>query len=152
MNRKVTREERQEIYKNGISECVCDTPGECQLFMLKMSKNLHRRCQNSQSDRDWFLESVKRRDTEQDNSAYQKKLTEQSAKAKVDNAILSLQDKGIGLEDKKSKGLGDTVSKVLAAFGITEEVISKATGGNCNCDKRKVWLNKIFPYGVKEDD
>tara|TARA_Y100000310_G_scaffold270418_1_gene284233 strand:- start:15218 stop:15676 length:459 start_codon:yes stop_codon:yes gene_type:complete len=152
MNRKVTREERREIYKKGLSECICDTPGECQLFMLAMSENLHRRCQNRQSDRDWFLESVKRRDTDQANIDYQKKLTEQAANAKIDNAILALESQGIGLEDKRSKGLGDTVAKVLGAFGITKEVISKTTGSNCNCDKRKAWLNKIFPYGVKEDD
>ena len=35
----------------------------------------------------------------------------------------------------KQKGLGDTVEK-----------ISKATGRDCGCDKRKEYLNKKFPY------
>lgn len=151
MNKKVTREERQEIYKEGLKECICDDPGECQLFMLAMSETLHNRCKNRQSDRDWFLESVKRRDTDQDNTEYQKKLTDQAAKAKVDNAILALQSRGISLEDEESAGLGDTVAKVLSSFGITKEVISKISGGSCKCDKRKAWLNTIFPYGTKDE-
>jgi hypothetical protein len=151
MNRKVTREERQEIYKEGLKECLCDEPGECQLFMLAMSKNLHHRCKSRQSDRDWFLESVKRRDTDQENADYQDKLTEQAARNKVDNAILALQHRGISLKDKESSGLGDTVAKVLGSFGITKEVVSKITGGDCKCDKRKAWLNTIFPYGMKDE-
>lgn len=33
----------------------------------------------------------------------------------------------------KSKGLGDTIEKI--------------TKGNCGCEKRKLKLNKLFPYG-----
>ncbi len=151
MNKKVTREERQEIYKEGLKECICDSPGQCQLFMLAMSENLHDHCKNSQSYRDWFLESVKRRDTDKENENYQRKLTRQAANAKVDNAILALQHKGVSLKDEKSTGLGDTVTKVLGSFGITKEIISKVTGGSCKCEKRRKWLNTIFPYGVKDE-
>ena len=46
---------------------------------------------------------------------------------------------------KSSKGLGDTVSKV----------IKKVTGGKVeecdSCKKRKEMLNKLFPYKNKEN-
>ena len=151
MNKKITREERQEIYKEGLKECVCDNPGECQLFMLAMSENLHNHCKSSQSYRDWFLKSVKRRDTDKENENYQRKLTRQAENAKVDNAILALQHKGVSLKDEESTGLGDTVAKVLGSFGITKEIISNVTGSGCKCEKRRNWLNTIFPYGIKDD-
>ncbi len=49
-------------------------------------------------------------------------------------------------EVKKSKGLGDTVSKVIkkATFGKVEECDS--------CKKRKEMLNKLFPYKEKDND
>lgn len=48
----------------------------------------------------------------------------------------------------KSKGLGDTVEKITEATGIKKvvETISKATGKDCGCSKRKDALNRIFPY------
>ena len=48
----------------------------------------------------------------------------------------------------KSKGLGDTVEKITTATGIKKvvETISKATGKDCGCGKRKDALNRIFPY------
>ena len=39
------------------------------------------------------------------------------------------------MENKKSKGLGDTVAK-----------ITKVTGKDCNCGKRQENLNRLFPY------
>ena len=45
----------------------------------------------------------------------------------------------------KSKGLGDSVEKVLKATGI-DKVAKKILGDDCNCDERKKTLNKMFPY------
>jgi hypothetical protein len=49
---------------------------------------------------------------------------------------------------RKAKGLGDTIEAITEATGIKKviEVFSKATGLDCNCDKRKETLNKLFPY------
>ena len=49
---------------------------------------------------------------------------------------------------KKQKGLGDTFEAITKATGIKKVVvkISKATGKDCGCDKRKEYLNKKFPY------
>jgi len=46
---------------------------------------------------------------------------------------------------RKPKGLGDTVENVLKATGI-DKIAKFVLGEDCNCDKRKEKLNKIFPY------
>ena len=45
----------------------------------------------------------------------------------------------------KSKGLGDTVEKVLQATKL-DKVAKFVLGEDCNCDKRKEFLNRKFPY------
>jgi hypothetical protein len=45
----------------------------------------------------------------------------------------------------ESKGLGDTVEKVLEATGIAK-VAKWLLGEDCGCDERKTKLNQIFPY------
>ena len=52
------------------------------------------------------------------------------------------------MEDKKSKGLGDSIEKFTKATGIKRVVnkIAKATGKDCGCNKRKDTLNRFFPY------
>ena len=52
----------------------------------------------------------------------------------------------------KSKGLGDTIEKVVAATGLKSlsEIATRAMNRkDCGCDKRKAWLNKQFPYKTK---
>ena len=46
---------------------------------------------------------------------------------------------------RKQKGLGDTVENVLKATGV-DKVAKFVLGEDCNCDKRKEKLNKMFPY------
>ena len=52
------------------------------------------------------------------------------------------------MENKKSKGLGDTIAKITKATGIKKvvEKISEATGKDCGCGKRQDTLNRLFPY------
>lgn len=45
----------------------------------------------------------------------------------------------------KSKGLGDTVEKVLEATGVAK-VAKWLLGEDCGCDERKAKLNELFPY------
>lgn len=44
----------------------------------------------------------------------------------------------------EDKGLGDTIERITKATGIKRmtEAISKATGKDCGCDKRKEKLNE----------
>jgi len=50
---------------------------------------------------------------------------------------------------KPSKGLGDTVEKVLKATGI-DKVAKFVLGEDCGCDERKKTLNHLFPYQKPE--
>tara|TARA_R100000655_G_scaffold25878_2_gene53399 strand:- start:413 stop:787 length:375 start_codon:yes stop_codon:yes gene_type:complete len=45
----------------------------------------------------------------------------------------------------KSKGLGDSIEKVLKKTGI-DKVAKKVLGDDCGCEERKQVLNKLFPY------
>jgi hypothetical protein len=45
----------------------------------------------------------------------------------------------------QSKGLGDTVEKVLQATGI-DKVAKFIMGEDCGCEERKQKLNHLFPY------
>ena len=49
----------------------------------------------------------------------------------------------------KSKGLGDTVEKVLKATGI-DKIAKFILGEDCGCDERKALLNKLYPYQKPE--
>ena len=55
------------------------------------------------------------------------------------------------MENKKSKGLGDTVAKITKATGIKKvvDIVVEATGKDCGCDKKQESLNKLFPYNNK---
>jgi|TARA_R110002012_G_scaffold160065_1_gene321763 hypothetical protein len=57
---------------------------------------------------------------------------------------------------KKSKGLGDTISKITEATGIKAVVdkVSELTGIDCGCEERKQALNKLYPYSrqMTEDE
>ena len=45
----------------------------------------------------------------------------------------------------KSKGLGDTVSKITKATGI-KDVVKFVAGEDCGCDERQEKLNELFKY------
>ena len=50
-------------------------------------------------------------------------------------------------------GLGDLVESVFTKFGITSEKIEAALGTeDCGCDKRKQFLNQLFPFTRKNDE
>jgi len=49
------------------------------------------------------------------------------------------------MKKKLSKGLGDSVEKVLKATGI-DKVAKKILGDDCGCEERKQKLNQMFPY------
>ena len=50
------------------------------------------------------------------------------------------------MDNKKSKGLGDSIEKFTKATGI-KKVVDKISGKkDCGCNKRKEALNKAFPY------
>ena len=68
----------------------------------------------------------------------------------VEAAIEALKEEKIDITQKESEGLGDTVSKVLTKFGITEKLMTKVLKRSCGCSERKAFLNKLWPYVKKE--
>jgi hypothetical protein len=44
----------------------------------------------------------------------------------------------------KDQGLGDTIERFTNATGLKR--LSEKIPGGCNCDHRKNWFNKNFPY------
>ena len=53
------------------------------------------------------------------------------------------------MEDKKPKGLGDSIERITKATGIHNlaQKGAKAMGKkDCGCGKRRDALNKMFPY------
>ena len=52
-------------------------------------------------------------------------------------------------DETSSKGLGDSVEKVLEATGVSD-VVKFIAGEDCGCDERKERLNNIFPYTKAE--
>jgi hypothetical protein len=52
-----------------------------------------------------------------------------------------------------SRGLGDTVARVLNATGVgpvAKTVITAVTGQPCGCEKRRNLLNKLVPYSKEQ--
>ncbi len=55
---------------------------------------------------------------------------------------------------QRSKGLGDTVAKVMTITGVKAavETVTKAIGiEDCGCEKRQEALNKLVPYKNNND-
>jgi hypothetical protein len=73
----------------------------------------------------------------------------------MDQVINELESKGINLdvtqEDFQTRGLGDVVEGVLTKFGVTQERYKEWFGlQECNCTKRKKYLNSLFSWSVKK--
>jgi hypothetical protein len=52
-------------------------------------------------------------------------------------------------QEKKSKGLGDTIAKVTKATGI-DKAVKFVAGEDCGCEERQEKLNQLFSYDVPE--
>ena len=76
-------------------------------------------------------------------------------KHKVDEVINELESKGVKFRDHEKGddvvGLGDVVESALSAVGITEETFKKMFNlKECNCSKRKKWLNNLLSWHKNE--
>ncbi len=73
----------------------------------------------------------------------------------LDNIISELESKGITSDIDRVKfqtsGLGNVVESVLNKFGITQERYKQWFNlEECNCTKRKEWLNNFFSWQVRD--
>ena len=72
-------------------------------------------------------------------------------KNEMNMVIRELESRGIKsnshITDQDMRGLGDVVEDVLKRFGITEERFKQWFSlQECNCSKRKAWLNNLFSW------
>jgi hypothetical protein len=70
-------------------------------------------------------------------------------KHEMDLVINELNAKGVKFNSKEHeiKGLGDALEETLTRFGITEERFKDWFGlKECNCSKRKKYLNNLFSW------
>jgi hypothetical protein len=71
-------------------------------------------------------------------------------KQQMDIVISELEKAGVSASshiNKDSVGLGDVVESVLKSVGITEERFKEFFNlTECNCSKRKAWLNNILSW------
>jgi hypothetical protein len=55
----------------------------------------------------------------------------------------------------KDRGLGDTIARATKATGLDKFVQQFAEGlnipGGCGCKERQAYLNKVVPYGKKNN-
>tara|TARA_B100000287_G_C20477056_1_gene719599 strand:+ start:304 stop:528 length:225 start_codon:yes stop_codon:yes gene_type:complete len=65
----------------------------------------------------------------------------------MDKVIKELEDQGVNVDATEMTGLGDLVEAALTKFGVTEERFKNWFNlKECNCSKRKAWLNKVFRW------
>ena len=82
-------------------------------------------------------------------------LSNDDIKNEMQPVIDELEKKGINFNTKEGEytGLGDVVESTLQTFGITEERFKKWFNlKECNCNKRKKWLNNLFSWRVRDKE
>lgn len=76
-------------------------------------------------------------------------------KQEMDQVIRELEEKNIKFhtQDTEVVGLGDVVEETLKKFGITQERFKEWFGlQECNCTKRKKFLNNLFSWHRKKKE
>ena len=76
------------------------------------------------------------------------------ARNEMNQVITELEKRGVDVNSHLSddvRGLGDVVEDVLTTFGITQERFKQWFNlEECNCTKRKKWLNGLFSWKVEQ--
>ena len=127
-----------------------------------MNENLHRKCKSGQNWRDNFsnfFTSLASEEVRSHNAAReaafmdqikQQEIARRKEEKDLDDAMAEIESRAKGIE---MEGIGDFVENVLSKFGVTQERVQKALGTkDCGCDKRKQFLNQLFPFARKNDE
>lgn len=73
----------------------------------------------------------------------------EAIKQDLDQVIRTLENMGVDKNSytQNTVGLGDIVESALKSVGITEERFKQLFNlRECNCSKRKAWLNSLFSW------
>tara|TARA_Y100000004_G_scaffold146660_1_gene167611 strand:- start:702 stop:944 length:243 start_codon:yes stop_codon:yes gene_type:complete len=75
-------------------------------------------------------------------------MAQQDIKNEMDEVINQLEKRGVRYNHGDDMtGLGDVVESVLTSMGITQERFKEWFNlKECNCTKRKKWLNNLFSW------
>ena len=76
-------------------------------------------------------------------------------KSEMQPVIEELERQGVSFNDRETEyvGLGDVLESTLQSFGITEERFKAWFKlKECNCNKRKKWLNNLFSWRKKKKE
>ncbi len=75
-------------------------------------------------------------------------MEQQDIKNEMDEVINQLEKRGVKYNHGDDMtGLGDVVESVLTSMGITQERFKEWFNlKECNCTKRKKWLNNLFSW------
>ena len=76
-------------------------------------------------------------------------------KSEMQPVIDELERQGVSFNDRETEyvGLGDVLESTLQTFGITEERFKAWFKlKECNCNKRKKWLNNLFSWRKKKKE
>jgi hypothetical protein len=75
-------------------------------------------------------------------------MAQQQIKDEMDQVINELEKRGVRYNQRDDMtGLGDVVESVLTSMGITQERFKEWFNlKECNCTKRKKWLNNLFSW------
>lgn len=79
-------------------------------------------------------------------------MSQQNIKSELDNVIKDLEKEGIHAESRPDEyeGLGDKIESILTKWGITQERFKSWFGlQECNCTKRKQFLNNVLKWKKK---
>ena len=71
----------------------------------------------------------------------------------MDPVMIELMKHGVqhNTTEEEMTGLGDLVESTLQKFGITEERFKQWFNlKECNCTRRKKWLNNLFSWKKKQ--
>lgn len=80
-------------------------------------------------------------------------MAQQQIKDEMDQVINELEKRGVRYNQRDDMtGLGDVVESVLTSMGITQERFKEWFSlKECNCTKRKKWLNNLFSWKKSKD-
>lgn len=80
-------------------------------------------------------------------------MAQQDIKNEMDEVINQLEKRGVRYNHGDDMtGLGDVVESVLTSMGITQERFKEWFNlKECNCTKRKKWLNNLFSWKKRQD-
>ena len=80
-------------------------------------------------------------------------MAQQQIKDEMDQVINELEKRGVRYNQRDDMtGLGDVVESVLTSMGITQERFKEWFNlKECNCTKRKKWLNNLFSWKKSKD-